>query len=373
MPTVKAVGSATRIRTLDVTQELACRVARKIPVTRLADITPLDRLDIPVYCAVTPLARDLTTHMGKGADHQAARVSALMEAIERFSAEAAPPNSIRARACDLEATDRIIDPTGFDLPPDTTYSRDKQVHWTQVFDLLGGETGLLPTDLIICPPREGVLAQPDTNGLASGNTKLEATVHALCEVIERDAMGQWAFTALYQDGDEATEHPIDSATVPLSCRDTVERAFAEGFLVDLALMKSNITIPVIHAVITDPRFISAAGPAPRRFDGFGCHPNTEIALSRALNEAVQSRLAIIQGGRDSYNRLPRGLGASAETGDRQSSGAAMSFEAVETIGSTISPTTSPTSCRGWPLPVSIAPSSPIFRRRDLKSRLSERA
>lgn len=245
--------------------------------------------------------------MGKGSSHQMARVSALMEAIERVAAEATPEPPVRACAEDLDNSAKVVDPWLFDLPPDTSYRHDIAVDWSEGFDLLAGVPVFVPTDLVICPPRDGVISQPDTNGLASGNSRLEATVHGLCEVIERDAMGQWAFASLYGDSGRRLSPSIDVASLPEDSRKIVETARAQRLRVRVSCLPSNIAIPTFHAVLIDPSYLSSSGPGLRRFDGFGCHPDAEVALSRALNEAAQSRLAIIQGGRDSYNHLPRGI------------------------------------------------------------------
>lgn len=58
-----------------------------IGVTRVADVTGLDRLGLHVYLAVQPLSRSLSIAQGKGTDPVAARVSAVMEAAETWSAE----------------------------------------------------------------------------------------------------------------------------------------------------------------------------------------------------------------------------------------------------------------------------------------------
>ena len=56
-------------------------------ITRVADVTALDRLGIPVCQAVRPASRNLSVSQGKGATPEAARVSAAMEAIELWHAE----------------------------------------------------------------------------------------------------------------------------------------------------------------------------------------------------------------------------------------------------------------------------------------------
>ncbi|MCB1990264.1 MAG: YcaO-like family protein, partial [Geminicoccaceae bacterium] len=45
-------------------------------------------------------------------------------------------------------------------------------------------------------------------------------------------------------------------------------------------------------------------PATRCFVGHGTAPDAMLAVMRALTEAVQSRLAVIQGARDAFNRAP---------------------------------------------------------------------
>ena len=56
-------------------------------ITRCADVTGLDRIGIPVCCAIRPRNRSLQVSNGKGLRLVDAQVSALMEAIELFHAE----------------------------------------------------------------------------------------------------------------------------------------------------------------------------------------------------------------------------------------------------------------------------------------------
>ncbi|MFJ8025534.1 hypothetical protein [Streptomyces sp. NPDC096311] len=53
-------------------------------VTRIADVTWLDDIGIPVYQAISPANNHLSVYQGKGLDHISAKVSAAMEAIERW-------------------------------------------------------------------------------------------------------------------------------------------------------------------------------------------------------------------------------------------------------------------------------------------------
>src|SRR3954465_14463995 len=56
-------------------------------ITRLANVTELGEIGIPVVLAIRPNARSLSVAQGKGVDLAAAKVSALMESIEQHHAE----------------------------------------------------------------------------------------------------------------------------------------------------------------------------------------------------------------------------------------------------------------------------------------------
>lgn len=278
-------------------------VLGRLPVTRVADLTPLDPIRLPVFAAVTPLAQDLTTHMGKGPDAVSARVSALMEAVERVSAEAAPPGSTRrARFADLPPG-AAVDPESLDLPADSLYSPEREITWIESFDLLAGAPVLLAADLALNPPREGVLQEVDTNGLASGNTRLEAVVHGLCEVIERDAISQMELTAHFGDPADLRPpgHEVAPATLPATARSWVERLLGAGLDVTVQDITTDLGVATFCATITDYSFPSPAGPITLHSPGWGAAVNAEAAALRAVTEAVQSRLGAVQRARDSFN------------------------------------------------------------------------
>ena len=56
-------------------------------VARIAELTGLDTIGIPVFAAIRPMGRSLSTQQGKGITSEAARVSALMESLETWTAE----------------------------------------------------------------------------------------------------------------------------------------------------------------------------------------------------------------------------------------------------------------------------------------------
>src|SRR6201996_6519634 len=69
------------------TVSLAATVAESLGVTRVADITGLDHIGIPVYSSIVPDSQDnLSVYNGKGVRPIDAKAGALMEAIERQTA-----------------------------------------------------------------------------------------------------------------------------------------------------------------------------------------------------------------------------------------------------------------------------------------------
>jgi ribosomal protein S12 methylthiotransferase accessory factor len=158
-------------------------------ITRCADITGLDCIGIPVYVAVRPQGRILQTSNGKGLTHVDAQVSALMEAIEHWHAEH-PVAPIR-RACRAELTAkgrRALSPRGLEGGPPTGRVDRLALDWVEGVELVSGEPAWIPA-YAASYHRDQPFAF-SYNGLASGNHPVEATLHALYEVIERDSLAR---------------------------------------------------------------------------------------------------------------------------------------------------------------------------------------
>jgi YcaO-like protein with predicted kinase domain len=285
-------------------------VLDRVPVTRVYSATALDRLGLPVWGAVTPLARDLTVHAGKGMTAQAARISAVMEAIERVSAEAIDPSRVRrASARELEAEGRmgVVTPDAFDLPAGSRYAPERTFAWVQGEDAKTGERVWVARDLVLSPAREGIFRGTDTTGLAAGNTQLEAVLHAVYEVIERDADAQRCFLGRFGEGDERLPMRLlvlDS--LPSAAARWVGVLQAAGLFVGIEELTHDLDVPVFRAVLIDRAFPGREGRA-MVFEGLGCDLDSAHAVMRALSEAVQAHTTVLVGARDHFEgdeRLP---------------------------------------------------------------------
>jgi ribosomal protein S12 methylthiotransferase accessory factor len=169
-------------------------------------------------------------------------------------------------------------------------------------DVVSGRATLVPYELVHADTR---LPQPEgsgcftrnTNGLASGNTRAEALLHAMCELIERDA------DALFRlDGARHAEGRLDLATVddPVAM-DLLARYDAAGIDVIAWEVTSDVGIATFQVVISDRTADPVFRPSPAAY-GAGTHPDRASALVRALTEAAQSRLTHIAGSRDDLSR-----------------------------------------------------------------------
>lgn len=269
-------------------------------VTRLADTTGLDYVGIPVYAAFRPLGRSLSVAQGKGVDRESARASALMEAFETWHAEhiELPLRYDSARSLGRRAA--VLDPRPLPTRKGVLFDLDRPCLWVEGWELFADAPCWIPFDLAHVNFVRAMDGQrvfnPSSDGLASGNDLLEATCHALCELIERDASALW-FVDPREGSDERTR--VDPATIgdPV-CRALLDRLSAAGLLFGLYDATSDIGIPCYQAVIFDrPKTPRAMG----YFWGFGCHLAPEVALSRAISEAAQCRLIEISGAREDIN------------------------------------------------------------------------
>lgn len=273
----------------------------RIGITRLAEITGLDRdLGVPTYTAVRPQGHVLQTGNGKGLTATAAKVSALMEALELHHAEH-PDTERFSRASESalrSAGDNVVVPTRDSADRRFYYSRDYLIDWVEAEELVTGRQVWVPASAAWFI--EPTVYQTTTNGLASGNHFVEATLHGLYEVLERDALAQ-----LVADGALRIRgycRVIDLASVP---GDHIQHIFeciraAHSHLV-LLWVPTNAPVHVFWAILLNHH----ADVASTAFNaGAGAHLDMSIAASRAVTEAIQSRLTMVQSARDDIIHVP---------------------------------------------------------------------
>ncbi|SNX88695.1 ribosomal protein S12 methylthiotransferase accessory factor [Streptomyces sp. TLI_55] len=282
-------------------------------ITRVADLTRLDHLGLPVWAAHRPDAHTLTVSQGKGSSHRLAAISAVMEAVELHHAEQVPQVDFDGPAFavsvdyPLEALPLRLAPQT--LPEVAALNRLPQ-QWTQGVGLLTYRSLLVPAGVVFRAPQAlwtPAVWRCTSTGLACGNTRDEAIAHALFEVMERHAL----------QVDENTGGTLRTLIDPASVNDPynrrlIDRIHASGASLELYVVDNAFALPVCLAYLWSQDY-------PVWFAGTGCHSDPHIALSRAITEAAQSRLTSISGTRDDLPSHNEAFAAPqpAPTGPRQ--------------------------------------------------------
>jgi len=271
------------------------RLLPRLGITRLADVTRLDRANLPVWMACRPNARSLSVAQGKGLTREAACVSAIMESAESFHAEDVALRRTRGSWIELAGRTKLLDHSGW-LPADMARDPGEIIDWLPGFDLLNDQEVLVPVDLVeidaVRPTRLAGVVR-DTNGLGAGNHPLEALCAGLCEVIERDALAMFHSVAASERW--ARRVDLDNVTDP-TCLALLARLRDARLSVTAYDATSDIGVPVFVVRLMDQRESDAPPFGPTL--GAGCHPMRGIALSRAATEAVQGRVTHTSGSRD---------------------------------------------------------------------------
>jgi YcaO-like protein with predicted kinase domain len=287
-----------RLAAPEETLERARRLMPALGITRIANVTGLDTLGIPVVMVTRPNAKSLSVAQGKGLTLTAARVSGLMEAIESYHAEHITLPLKLATYHQLCFTHRLIDVAALPRYEGSTFHPELRTLWIEGRSLLDGTSRWLPYELVHTdftlpfPPGSGCFMM-SSSGLASGNHPAEAISHGLCELIERDAATLWRLRG--PEEKLPTRLELDTVEDP-GCREVLGRYRSAGVAVSVWDITSDVGVAAFHCVIAarEPELHRPIG----LMGGYGCHPAREIALLRALTEAAQSRLTLISGARD---------------------------------------------------------------------------
>ena len=234
---------------------------------------------------------------GKGVTALEARVSALCEAAERYSAtrhgdeltvkasyRSLGEQAVHPDACQLFHERQIRERRRWNAkhsafqhvcePFDETAERE----WTPVWSMTARCHRLLPTELLYFSlGRAGGSRQlaADSNGNAAGSSLEDAIVQGFLELVERDAVALWWYNRTRQPGID-----LDAFDEPWirTLRSHYRRLGREVWALDLT---SDLGIPVV-AALSRPH--TSGG---RIIFGFGAHFDPGLALRRALTEMGQ--------------------------------------------------------------------------------------
>ncbi|HKY39288.1 MAG TPA: YcaO-like family protein [Polyangiaceae bacterium] len=287
-----------RVSSPEETRSRVWPLLKPLGITRVANITGLDFIGIPVVAVYRPNARSLSVAQGKGCTLTCAEVSGVMESIEFYHAENISEPLLHGSFNQLRFSKPLLSPELLPRSAVGRYNPELKLSWISGVDLVEEQESWVPYELVhtdfTLPFPAGSGCFPMTsNGLASGNHLWEAVSHGISEVIERDAAT--LFSLLPEKTREARRVRLASVDAP-ECIELLQRFEDAGVVVAIFDMTSDNRVPVFRAVIVDAKSNPDRPLAPST--GTGCHPARSVALARALTEAAQSRLTMIAGSRD---------------------------------------------------------------------------
>jgi ribosomal protein S12 methylthiotransferase accessory factor len=293
-------GETYRMRTPEETVAHFRPLMPRLGITRLANLTGLDIIGLPTWMAVRPNSRGLSTSQGKGRTHAAAQASALMESIESWHGEMIVRPVRIASFHEMRRTEPVCDILQLSRYTDRPLRPDLPISWIEGRNLLDDTPRWVPweavsTDYTASPEDRGeTIFVQSSNGLAGGNHLAEAVSHALMELVERDAVSRTADE--FRKVAPARRIRRESVANPelRNLLSLLDEASMETVLFDLTV---DTNIPVCGCTILD-REAELRWRLLPHFSGYGCHLSPDIALSRAITEAVQSRVTYISGSRD---------------------------------------------------------------------------
>lgn len=261
----------------------------RIGVTRIADITWLDEVGIPCAQAIRPEARTLSISQGRGATRAQAFISAAMEAVEVWHAENLGPAPITRTIAEMR--DLLTYPvTSLRVNRRSYLNGGTRLGWLPGVALATGRPQWIPEDAVrldsvVEPSWNPILFDTTSNGLAGGATIEDAVLHGLLEVIERDALAR---------SQPHRRRRVRLTDLPDQAARLVDQFHQADIDVTIEFVPSPVRIPCFAVKIFSDDY-------PVDFCGSAADGIAEDALSRALTEAAQSRLAAIAGTREDFD------------------------------------------------------------------------
>lgn len=269
---------------------------KQMGITRIANVTGLDTLGIPVAACFRPNSKLLSVSQGKGLSWEKAAVSAIMESVEAFHAENVEAPQLTGSFNELSKRYSLISPEKFNLGKFRVDDfLNYKMDWIEARNWVTQKPAYLPYALVCLDSTriasEYGLFTASSNGLAGGQTLEQAMSHAMLEVIERDCYSKWDL--LTADKKNASQIDINSIDSVLN-NEIIAHLTASNIFINVWNISSELKIPAFKCTIKDHNIIRGLN----HFGGFCANFSKEKALLGAILEAIQSRLTLIIGSRD---------------------------------------------------------------------------
>jgi ribosomal protein S12 methylthiotransferase accessory factor YcaO len=293
-------------------------------ISRLADTTGMDTPGVPTASSTKPATTDVIwVYSGKGRSQSQARVTAIMECLERSGALwPAEARWVTETPTVLRRSHEVWGPDRFTYRRRDSVGADDPQVWVEATKLTGDRGRVMvPADVCFNGRRPtGLAASPfllsTSNGLAAAFRLEDALAHGLAEVIERDViscaevrashLGFRFLSAIAERFGLASstlgryEDNVDLAitverdSLPDTALEIVRRYEEAGLDLVLKMLPNDFDLPACGvAAVQEADFTRHLGCA-----GYAVRSSNTAAAEAALLELAQTRATDLQGARE---------------------------------------------------------------------------
>ena len=254
-------------------------------VFNLKNISDVDFINIPIFqCESARSLNELqySVHGGKGYDIEQSKLSAIGEAIERYSARVfGYEKVIEETYYKMRKKYNTLNPVALFLDKDyiNPYSVDKKYQWTKAINLTTNKICYVPCNTVYFPynmEEKYMLHSQSTTGIASGINYEDAILQGILEVIERDA-----YAITHKARINAKEILIDKIANKTT-GELLKIIKKKGYKIHLKLLSIDYNCYVVHCILEGKVF-------PIYAHGSGASLDIYTAINRAVLESIQMR------------------------------------------------------------------------------------
>ena len=275
-------------------------------ITRLSFIDGLGDCPISVSQVFRPSSRSLTSSSGKGFDPISSLVAGIMESLELMHAEQVEKQQEKlicvnkSHFChDNPSAEKFLMLMGIQNKRDFLYPMFQSENLTTSTD------SFVPWEsVMMIPTQHDHKLVPSSNGLASGSNIIEASISALCEIIERDSEAMSYINKNIE--------VIDlSSIINPELSSLIETLEQLNLLIKIEHLSNPYSLPVMRCILWNKSGIGWEGP----FGGCAADVSRDRSLIAAITEALQAMVIHIAGARDDIRFNPSKKLSSIEKGE----------------------------------------------------------
>src|ERR1700744_4850886 len=140
--------NGSRVLAPDQTWGAIKPILKDFGITRVGEITGLDRIGLPVWIAVRPNARTLSVSQGKGLTDIAAKVAAAMEALELAHAEQPGLELRHATVSEVASFGKVVELAALPRARHCVFGTRTVIAWTKAVAWKTGEPIWVPFETV---------------------------------------------------------------------------------------------------------------------------------------------------------------------------------------------------------------------------------